>query len=78
MLFGVYSLGMVVWTCAVLGVLYACVLYFVVCTCSAQFSMFHMERRTRKKIVVVALIQVEQKFVYHPSWMCCEDCKMGL
>ena len=29
----------------VLSVLYACVLYFCICTCSAQFSMFHMERR---------------------------------
>ena len=28
-------LSMIVWTHAVLGVLYACVLYFCMCTCSA-------------------------------------------
>ena len=36
--------SMIVWTPAVLSVLYACVLYFCICTCSAQLSMFHMER----------------------------------
>ena len=37
-------LSMIVWTPAVSGVLYACVLKFCICTCSAQLSMFHMER----------------------------------
>ena len=32
---------MIVWTRAVLSVLYACILYFCICTCSAQLSMFH-------------------------------------
>ena len=30
-------------TCVVLGVLYACVVYSSICTCSGQLSMFHME-----------------------------------
>ena len=38
--------SMIVWTPTVLSVLYACVLYFCMCTCSAQLSMFHMERRS--------------------------------
>ena len=32
-------LSMIVWTPAVLGVLYACVLYFCIFTCSVQLSM---------------------------------------
>ena len=35
---------MIVWTHAVLGVLYACVLYLCICACSVQLSMFHMEK----------------------------------
>ena len=38
---------MVIWTPTVLIVLYACVLYFCICTCSVQLSMFHMERRSK-------------------------------
>ena len=41
------SLSMTVWTRAELGVLYACVLYFCICACSAQLSMFHMDRCSR-------------------------------
>ena len=33
-------LSMTVWTHAVLSVLYACVLYFCICTFSAQLSIF--------------------------------------
>ena len=47
---------MTVWTHAVLGVLYACVLYFCICTSSAQLSMFHMERRSRNTIVIIIVI----------------------
>ena len=36
-------LSMIVWTHAVLGVFYACLFYFCICTCSAQFHMFHIE-----------------------------------
>ena len=39
-----------------LGVLYACVLYFCICTCSAQLSMFHMERRSRNTITTITLL----------------------
>ena len=38
--------SMVVWPAAVLSVLYACVLYFCICPCSAHLSIFHMEWRS--------------------------------
>ena len=44
-------LSMIAWTPSVLGVLYACVLYFCICTCSAQLSMFHMDRRPRNTLI---------------------------
>ena len=47
---------MIVWTPAVLSVLYACVLYFCICTCSAQLSMFHMERHSRNIIIIIIII----------------------
>ena len=37
----VRCLSIIVWTLAVLDVLYVCVLYFCICTCSVQLSMFH-------------------------------------
>ena len=43
--------SMMGWTPAVLSVLYACVLYFGICTCSEQLSMFHMERCSRNRLV---------------------------
>ena len=46
-------LSVIVWTHAVLGVLYACVLYFCICICSAQLSMFHMERRSRNTLIII-------------------------
>ena len=46
-------LSMIVWTHAVLGVLYACVLYFCICSCSVQLSLFHMERRCRKTLMII-------------------------
>ena len=42
-------------TCC-LGVLYACVLYFCICTCSVQMSMFHMERRSRNTLIIIIII----------------------
>ena len=50
-LVGCYS--MIVWTSAVSSVLYACVLYFCICTCSEQLSMFHMERRSRSTLIII-------------------------
>ena len=46
-------LSMIVWTHAVLSILYACVLYFCVCTCSVQLSMFHMERCCRNTLIIL-------------------------
>ena len=43
---------MIVWTPAVLGVLFTCVLYFCICPCSAQLSMFHAERRSRITLII--------------------------
>ena len=43
----------IIWTPAVLSVLYACVLYFCICTCSAQLSMFHRERRSRNTFIII-------------------------
>ena len=48
--------SMIVWTPAVLSVLYACVLYFCICTCSVQLSMFHMERCSRNMLIVIVII----------------------
>ena len=47
---------MIVWTPVVLGVLYACVLYFCICTCSAQLSFFHMGRRSRNTLTIIIII----------------------
>ena len=47
---------MIVWSHAVLGVSYACVTYFCICTCSAQLSMFHMERRPRNTLIIIIII----------------------
>ena len=49
-------LSMIVWTHVVLDVLYACVLYFCICTCSAQLSMFHMERRSRNTLIIMSIM----------------------
>ena len=46
---------MIIWTPTVLSVLYACVLYFCICTCSAQLSMFHMESRSRNKLIIIII-----------------------
>ena len=48
-------LSMNVWTHAVLGVIYARVLYVCICTRSAKFSMFHMERRSRNTLIDIEI-----------------------
>ena len=35
---------------------YACVLYFCICTCSVQLSMFHMEGRSGNTIIIISII----------------------
>ena len=49
-------LSMLVWTDAVLGVLYACVLFFYICICSAQLSMFHTERHPRNTLIIIIIV----------------------
>ena len=49
-------LSTIVWTPAILGVLYACVLYFCICTCSAQLSMLHMEKHSRNTLIIIIII----------------------
>ena len=49
-------LSIFVWTHGLVGVLYACVLYFCICAFSVQLSMFHMERRSRNIVVGVIII----------------------
>ena len=50
--------SVIIWTPTVLSVLHACVLYFCNCiwTCSAQLSMFHMERRSRNTLNIIIII----------------------
>ena len=47
---------MIDWTPAVLDVLYACVLYFCNCICSAQFIVFHVERCSRNMLIIIIII----------------------
>ena len=47
--------NMIVWMPAFLSVLYACVLYFCICTSSAQLSMFHMERHSRNMHIIIII-----------------------
>ena len=47
---------MIIWTPTVLNVLYSCVLYFRICTCSVQLSMFHMERCSRNTLIIIIII----------------------
>ena len=54
-------LRMIVWTPAVLGVLNAYTLYFCIGTCSAQLSMFHMERCSRNMLIIIIIITWENE-----------------
>ena len=38
---------------------YVYVLYFCICTCSVQLSMFYMERYSRNKIIVIIIIIIQ-------------------
>ena len=53
--------SMTVWTPAVLGVLCAYVLYFCICTCSGQLSMFHKEMRPRNTLIIINIIIKTEK-----------------
>ena len=54
LLVGCFS--MTIWTPAVLSILYACALYFCICTCSAQLSMFHLEKRSKNMLITIIII----------------------
>ena len=43
----------IVWTLAVLGASYACILYFCIYSCSTQLSLFHLERCSRNTIIII-------------------------
>ena len=51
------------WTNAVLGVLYACVLYFCISTCSAQLIMFHMEKCSTNTLIIITTITLQYSIV---------------
>ena len=38
--------------------LYLCALYFCICTCSAQLSMFHTERHSRNTLIVIIITTI--------------------
>ena len=40
-------------------------LYFCICTCSAQLSMFHVERRSRNTLIIIIIIKVTAVCVKH-------------
>ena len=48
--------SVIIWTPTVLSVLNACVLYFCICTCSAQLRMLHMERRSRNTLIIIIIM----------------------
>ena len=50
--------SMIILTPALLSVLNGCVLYFCICTCSAQLSMFHMERRSKNTLIIIIIVVV--------------------
>ena len=51
-----WMFSIISWTPTVLSVLYACVSYFCICTCSAQLSMFHMKRHSRNTLIIIIII----------------------
>ena len=59
---------MIVWTSAVLGVLYACVLCFCICTCSTQ-NMFHMERRSRNTLIISSSSTSSSSYYYNIKYL---------
>ena len=64
--------SMTIWTPTVLSVLYACVLYFRICTCSAQLSKFHMERRSRNTLIIIIKLSVSALPTLAPcQWQPC-------
>ena len=67
-LIGCFS--MITWTPTVLSVLYACVLYFCICTCSAHLSRFHMERRSTNTLIIIIIydVQDDELYLHNKAW----------
>ena len=56
--FGCFSV--IVWTHAVMGVLYTNACFVCIFTCSVQLSMFHMERCSRNTFIIITLLLQRQ------------------
>ena len=65
-LVGCFSI--IIWTPAVLSVLYACVLYFCICTCSAQLSMLLGAVEIRSLLLLLLLLLYLAASV--SAWQC--------
>ena len=46
------------------GCLICMCLYFCICTCSAQLSMFHMEKFSRNKLIIIVIIIIIIVVIY--------------
>ena len=79
MVFGVYGsfyLFIYFFCCLLFWVSYMHVLYFCICACSAQVSMFHMERRSRNALIIIIIIKLRLQrsdkcytsFCCHIAW----------
>ena len=51
-----------------LSVLYACIFYFCICTCSGQLSMFHMEKRSRNTLLLLFILLSVKKCYSSKKW----------
>ena len=60
---------MIIWTPAVLNVLYACVLYFCICPCSTQRSMSHMERRSTNTLIMMIMMMMMEKMMINQPFV---------
>ena len=75
--------SMIIWTPTVLSVLYACALYFCICTCSAQLSMLHMERRSRNTLIIIIIthgitLSTSAFLACHECFLCGFESCLGL
>ena len=59
--------SMIFRTPTVLSVLYACIFYSCICTCSARLSMFHTEKRSRNTLITIIIIIIALKFLSCPT-----------
>ena len=69
---------MIVWTHAVLGVSFAYVLYFSMCTCAAHLSMFHMERHSRYMLIIILIIILMKRLLRCCRWLTSQSKRRGI